>query len=221
MNGRSVWRGAAVLAAGALLTLPAEAEEAQTWLSAGVEAEATPGIQVSLTPQLRWDLDTMALAQLNTTLALAFRPLAQLKTTLAYRPHLVPGEDDGLRLRHRVHADIEPHQDLGPVRFGYRGRLQHRFGPEVAGKTRVRNRLSLGWLSDGPWKPWLSGEAHTDIGDAGLAQAKLRLTVGTKVVMNHEHGLEVFLRGEFAHADSAPPLYILGLAYGLSTPGSR
>lgn len=205
-----------VLASGAS---SAQADESQLWLSSGVALRMPADLDLVIEPQLRLDHDMSELATVMVDNELRFSPLKALRFAVGYRAEYERKDSDEYVVRHRLHIDVSPRLNLGPVRLAYRLRLQEQLRPgsKDGERTKLRNRLGVSYQRLGRWTPTIEGELFHYLGDLDECSLDLiRLTASLSYDFTRNHTAESFYRMQIPQNDQDPLEHILGLAYRLN-----
>lgn len=219
-------RGAVILIVfmAGFLPLHAQVNDAQLWMTAGVEKRITRSLSAEFTQEIQMDENITEVGTIYSEPGLSYRFSPKFRAGVACRFSLKRRMDDHYEQRLSWHAQVTYREKINPVQMIFRLRYQSRYddaftSPETSvANQHFRTRVTLKYDTDRKFEPWIYGETYFRTG-SGFTQAfdQLRLSAGVEYRISQHHMIDLYyLVSREYNVNNPETDYITGIGYSFT-----
>lgn len=199
----------------------AQVNDAQAWLTAGVEKKLLPGLSVGLEEEVRLEENMTEVGTVYTDLSARYRLNKRFSAAIVYRLTLKRRLDDTYARYHGWYVQGTYREKFAPVILVLRLRYQSRYAEEPASekaslpKNHFRTRLMVRYDTDRKFEPYLYSEAYFSTGVPAWASFdQLKLCAGVEYTFNRAHSVDLHYLVSREYNVSDPETdFVVGIGY--------
>jgi len=198
-----------------------QVRDAGLWTSVNFEAKVVKKLTATISEEVRFNENITEVGTIFTDVGLAYKLNKHFQFSLNYRFTQRRTVEDYYSMRHRIYIDIKYEKKINPIQIQFRTRLQDQcadVGRDSDGgvpEYYLRNKLSLKWDLDKPYKPYLSVETFSPLNYPRYSAFDgIRTTAGVEYDFSKHNKIDAYYMIQKELSVSMPQtLFVLGIGY--------
>lgn len=209
--------------AGLLFSSPlmCQVNDAGLWTSVNFEVKVVKKLTATISEEFRFNENITEVGAILTDVGLAYKLNKHFQFSVNYRYTQRRTTEDYYSKRHRMYIDLKYEKKIKPIQIQFRIRLQDQYadiGRDTDGgvlEYYLRNKLSLKWDLQKPYKPYISVETFSPLKYPRYSAFEgIRTTAGVDYDFSKHHKIDVYYMIQKELNVSNPETdFVIGLGY--------